>query len=58
VALAPLRRLARTVADDGGSVPPFDEFWAAGFLEVPGVDDDLVLFTIPAQFLIPGIRRC
>src|SRR6266850_4563084 len=32
------------VADDGGSAPPFDEFWANGFLEVPGVDDDLVLF--------------
>src|SRR5439155_1130728 len=24
--------------------PPFDEFWPAGFLEVPHVDDDLVLF--------------
>jgi len=32
------------VAGDGASVPPFDEFWATGFLEVPGVDDDLVLF--------------
>jgi len=32
------------VADDGGSAPPFDEFWANGFLEVPGVDEDLVLF--------------
>ena len=32
------------VAADGGSAPPFDDFWAAGFLEVPGVDDDLVLF--------------
>jgi biotin/methionine sulfoxide reductase len=32
------------VAADGGSVPPFEDFWAAGFLEVPGVDDDLVLF--------------
>ena len=32
------------VADDGGSAPAFDEFWAAGFLELPGVDDDLVLF--------------
>ena len=31
------------VADDGGSAPPFDDFWAAGFLEVPGADDDLVL---------------
>jgi biotin/methionine sulfoxide reductase len=34
----------RRVADDGGAVPPFDEFWASGFLDVPGVDDDLVLF--------------
>jgi len=32
------------VADDGGSAPPFDEFWEAGFLDVPGVDEDLVLF--------------
>ena len=32
------------VTADGGLVPPFDDFWAAGFLEVPGVDDDLVLF--------------
>ncbi len=32
------------VAADGGSVPPFDDFWAAGFLEVPGADEDLVLF--------------
>jgi len=32
------------VADDGGSAPPFEEFWANGFLDVPGVDDDLVLF--------------
>jgi len=32
------------VADDGGSAPPFDEFWKAGFLDVPGVDEDLVLF--------------
>ena len=32
------------VTDDSGAVPPFDEFWAVGFLEVPGVDDDLVLF--------------
>src|SRR5207245_975981 len=31
------------VADDGGSAPPFDEFWAAGFLEVGAVDEDLVL---------------
>jgi biotin/methionine sulfoxide reductase len=34
---------ARVIAD-GASVPPFDEFWAAGFLDVPGADDDLVLF--------------
>jgi biotin/methionine sulfoxide reductase len=33
----------RRVADDGGSVPSFDEFWATGFLDVPGADDDLVL---------------
>jgi biotin/methionine sulfoxide reductase len=26
------------------SVPPFDEFWAAGFLELPDVDENLVLF--------------
>ena len=32
------------VADDGGSAPPFEEFWEAGFLDVPGVDEDLVLF--------------
>ena len=32
------------VADDGGSAPPFDEFWEAGFLDVPRVDEDLVLF--------------
>jgi len=32
------------VADDSGSAPPFDEFWEAGFLDVPGVDEDLVLF--------------
>src|SRR2546427_10331796 len=31
------------VADDGGSAPPFDEFWATGFLEVGAVDEDLVL---------------
>ena len=32
------------IADDGGAAPPFDEFWDAGFLDVPGADDDLVLF--------------
>jgi biotin/methionine sulfoxide reductase len=32
------------VADDGGAAPPFDEFWATGFLELSGADDDLVLF--------------
>jgi biotin/methionine sulfoxide reductase len=33
------------VADDSGAAPPsFDEFWAAGFLEVAGAADDLVLF--------------
>jgi biotin/methionine sulfoxide reductase len=26
------------------SAPPFDEFWAAGFLEIPEGDEDLVLF--------------
>jgi biotin/methionine sulfoxide reductase len=44
VAAAPLRRLARRVTADGGSVPPFDDFWAAGFLEASRADDDLVLF--------------
>jgi len=34
----------RRIADDGGAAPPFDEFWDAGFLDVPGADDDLVLF--------------
>jgi biotin/methionine sulfoxide reductase len=32
------------VADDSGAAPPFDEFWATGFLELSGADDDLVLF--------------
>jgi biotin/methionine sulfoxide reductase len=32
------------VADDGDAAPPFDEFWATGFLELSGTDDDLVLF--------------
>jgi biotin/methionine sulfoxide reductase len=32
------------VADDGGAAPSFDEFWATGFLELSGADDDLVLF--------------
>jgi biotin/methionine sulfoxide reductase len=32
------------VADGAGAAPPsFDEFWAAGFLEVPGANADLVL---------------
>src|SRR5207302_879586 len=31
------------VGDDGGSAPTFDEFWEAGFLEMGGVEDDLVL---------------
>src|SRR5262250_3317221 len=31
------------VVDDGGSAPAFDEFWEAGFLELGGVDDGLVL---------------
>ena len=43
VAPAPLRRLARR-----GRPSPrrrrFDEFWAAGFLEMPEGDEDLVLF--------------
>ncbi len=26
------------------SAPPFDEFWSAGFLEIPEGDEDLVLF--------------
>src|SRR5439155_4148386 len=33
-----------TVAARGAPAPPaFDDFWAAGFLEVPGADADLVL---------------
>jgi biotin/methionine sulfoxide reductase len=32
------------VADDGEPAPPFEEFWAAGFLELSGADEDLVLF--------------
>jgi len=32
------------LADGSGpALPPFDEFWAAGFLEVPNADADLVL---------------
>ncbi len=31
------------VTEAGGSAPSFDDFWAAGFLEVPHTDDDLVL---------------
>src|SRR5262245_36756468 len=31
------------VVDEGGSAPTFDEFWETGFLEIGGVDDDLVL---------------
>ena len=31
------------VVAEGGSAPAFDEFWEAGFLELGGVDDDLVL---------------
>ncbi len=32
------------VAASLSSAPPFDEFWAAGFLELPEGDEDLVLF--------------
>ncbi len=31
------------VADDGETAPPFEEFWAAGFLDLSGADEDLVL---------------
>ena len=31
------------VADDGEPAPPFEAFWAAGFLELSGADEDLVL---------------
>jgi len=33
----------KRLAEGGGPrLPPFDEFWAAGLVEVPDVDDDLV----------------
>jgi biotin/methionine sulfoxide reductase len=31
------------LADHGGSAPEFDQFWSMGFLEVPHVEQDLVL---------------
>jgi biotin/methionine sulfoxide reductase len=34
---------ARVAEGGGPALPPFDEFWAAGFVEVPDADDDLVL---------------
>ncbi|MBI3826941.1 MAG: molybdopterin guanine dinucleotide-containing S/N-oxide reductase [Candidatus Rokubacteria bacterium] len=34
-----------SLADRGGpALPPFDEFWAAGSVEVPDLESDLVLF--------------
>jgi len=39
----------RVAETDGPALPPFDEFWAAGFVEVPDTDADLVL--------LEGFRR-
>jgi biotin/methionine sulfoxide reductase len=36
--------LRRTLADAGIAAPPFEEFWAAGSLEIPDVEADRVLF--------------